>query len=196
RRAASASVANIPVLALAALLAVGPVRDEVEALAGAGSLVAVVVAPGVLQVGVLGIRPAPLVHAARLAHERLQVLGIAPDLELVHLDLPGEAQELHLGLLGLRLARLLEHLRQHEGHDAREQDEHDHDLEDRESPLAARPAHCCHDWIPLIRIETHIGRSYTDSIAERMAMMMKPMMSAISTIITGCRSESALRIAT
>src|SRR4051812_43285530 len=104
------SVRDVPVLALAAVLAIGAERHEVVGLALAGQREAIVVAPRVLEVGLLRVRAVPLVHAAGLAHERLQVVGVLPDLELVHLDLPHELLDADLRLLALGAAHLLEDL--------------------------------------------------------------------------------------
>src|SRR3954466_4966483 len=86
------SVADVPVLALAAFLAVGAERDEVEGLALARGRVAVVVPPRVLELlRILHVGPVPLVlGAARRLHEVLERARVLADLELVHLDLAGE----------------------------------------------------------------------------------------------------------
>src|ERR1700694_846015 len=81
-----ALVAEVAVLAIAAFLAVGAQRHEVEGLALPGHRVAVVVAPRILQVRVLGVGPVPPVDSGGLLHERLQRVGVAADFELVELD--------------------------------------------------------------------------------------------------------------
>src|SRR6186997_1991586 len=76
-------VADIPVFALAAVLAVGAERDEVVGLARAraGYGVAVVVAPRVLEIRLLGVGAVPLaLGAARLLHQVAQALGVLADL--------------------------------------------------------------------------------------------------------------------
>src|SRR5258708_38077200 len=121
------SIGDVAVLALAAFLAVGAQRDEVVRLALSRHREAVIVAPRVLEVRLLRIRPIPLV-AARIADERAEIVGILADLQLVHLDLAGELLDADARLLRLGAAHLLEDLGTDEGHDPREPyvDVHDH----------------------------------------------------------------------
>src|ERR1700693_5824011 len=134
---AGALVADIAIFALAAFLAVGAERDQVEGFALSGHRVAVIVPPRILEVRLLPIRSLPLVDAGRLLHERLQGFRVAADLQAVHLDVPGQIEETNLRLLRFRLPHLLEDLRADVRHEAGDQDEDDHDLEDREAALAA-----------------------------------------------------------
>src|SRR5882672_6720824 len=90
RRVKPPSVRDVAILTFAAVLAVRPERDEVEGLGLPRHVVAIVVAPGVLEVVVLRIGSIPAVDAAGLLHQRLQAVGILAHLELVHLDLAGE----------------------------------------------------------------------------------------------------------
>src|SRR5258708_27588212 len=138
RRVKPPSVRDVAILTFAAVLAVRPERDEIERLALPRDVVAIVVAPRVLEVGVLRIRAVPAVGAGGLLHQRLQAVGILAHLELVHLDLAGEVLDANLGFAGLGPSHLVEDRGAHERHDAGEQDEHDHDLQDREAALAAR----------------------------------------------------------
>src|SRR5688500_11509246 len=84
-------VPDILVRALAALAPVGAERDKVIGLAVARHRIAIVVAPRILQVRILGIGSVPFFQAGRLPHQRLQVLRILADLEAIELDVAGEA---------------------------------------------------------------------------------------------------------
>src|SRR5258706_4510275 len=130
-------VRDIPVFTLAAVLAVGSERHEVEGLALARNRVAIVVAPGVLEIGILRVGAAPFLHAGGLAHQGLQGVGIFPHFQAVELDLPHELLDADLRLARLGAPHLLEDLGTDKGHDSGEQDEDDHDLEDREAAAAA-----------------------------------------------------------
>src|SRR6185369_15517836 len=75
RAARGGSVRDVPVLSFAAFLAVGAEGEQIVGLALSGNGVAIIVAPRILEVGVLRVRPVPLV-AAGIAHQRAQVVRV------------------------------------------------------------------------------------------------------------------------
>src|SRR5258708_16015328 len=178
RKTASVAVHDVAVLALAAFPAVGAERDQVEGPALPGHGVLVVIAPCVLQVRVLGVRPGPLLDAGRLPYQRLQVVGVFPHLELVELDLVPELLHADHGLLRLGLGHLLPDLGGHERHEPRDQDEHDDDLHQREAVLAAECGLPVHES-PLFQFAI----SYTQSTPQRLPFIINPTLTPTPTTL-------------
>src|ERR1700687_4742718 len=141
KRITADSVADVAIFSLAAFLAIGAQRNQVERLALAGELIAIVVAPGILEIGVFCVRAIPALYTRGLLHECGQVIGVAAHFELIELDLAHELLETDFRFARFCPPHLLENLWAHKGHDAGEQDEDDHDLEDGEAAVAALRRH-------------------------------------------------------
>src|SRR5581483_10758638 len=126
----------------AALLAVGPERDDLVGRAFHRGAVAIGMSPRIAgNHAPLEVGPVPHLAVARPRHERAEAFArarIAADVEIIQIERAREALDLNLGRLGLRLAEIVQHARADEAHDQADDGDHDQNFHEREAGRAAQ----------------------------------------------------------